>query len=372
MRNKILILTDSFLPLQEPTGFVYEQLAGHWEFEVKKYEITRSESWFGKKLFPALLGLSQDLASFKLNLTQQTAQFLLEKYFKKEVGELLEQLRSFQPPMVVVFDPITAILVSLCKKRGLYLGKTAAVLFGLNLNSNWSLPELDFYVVQNDYLAQSLKAAGVNESKIGVCNNLLELSLKTYEEIIASLKLLTTMPTLLLVSDIDSAEVVETVTKILRSPQSTQLLVVTTNLDLAHTLAKVSAPARKPLRIFVSREKMDLLMSVSKACMLSPKEDIALVHAAARKLPIIVMNFGENKDELLDELQKNQMVVFGRIPAEVVFHVEAVLLNKPLTDVQKARKLLAVSESGKGLVELFDGLKPNPEPKIQSYQDKEQ
>ncbi len=357
MRNKIII---AYEPGQEfLSELLFVPLSTHWEFEVKKLCLNQPQSqssgfFSGEKITSLLSELIPQSES---------------KILKEDSEKVLAELRSFQPPIVICLSPKTVSIVSNLKKEKLYLGKLAAVTSLIIFEEDAINSEVDLYLSCNELQSSQLQARGVIESKIVAIKGLLsdEFSKTSTEENAQQIGLLTTMPMVLVhLSGQDNEATVEFYKRLLRAKISFQICVLTTP-SMAESLKSITAPPRRPVKIFQSRDQLNTLLANAKAIMTDSLDYSIISPAATKRVPMIILGNGD-LDAQCHIILKNQLGVCARIAPEAELFIEHILEGKKITDLEKANRMLNNLKALKTVIEAIDSIKPPPNLKVQNYQ----
>jgi processive 1,2-diacylglycerol beta-glucosyltransferase len=288
----------------------------------------------------------------------------------------LKLLREYQPAIVVSTQAAPSGIIAYLKSKGLYRGKLVVVFSDYHLHPFWLFDETDLYICNIQQQADILKQMGVPSSKIAVTGMPLPdkfLTPVNKEEAASATGLLTTMPVVLVTSGGRARGAIKEVfLRLLRSNKSFQVVLVCgRNEELKQELEKISAPVRHPTKILGYVDNMDMLMAAATV-MVGKTGGPTMAEAVARRLPMVLTDVRPgHEQENLNYLTRNDVVVFGRIPAEVVYLVESVLDGKRLVNLDKAYELIIKPKGSISVTQALTEIKPAPPVvKVQNYQTK--
>jgi processive 1,2-diacylglycerol beta-glucosyltransferase len=284
----------------------------------------------------------------------------------------LNLLRQYQPAIVLSTQAVSTGIMAYLKSKGLYRGKLVAVFSDYHLHPFWCFPEVDLYFCNIAEQAAILMRMGVPKEKIAITG--LFVSEKFYHnvdriEACQQMGLLTTMPKVFLFSGgRPRMNNVEIFLQLMRSPKSFQIVAVCgKNEELKAELEKISAPSIHPTKIYGYSDQIDIIMSASDV-MVGKTGGPSMGEAVLKKLPIVLTDIQPgHEEENLRFLLRNDVVVYGRIPREVVFLVEEFLDGKKRINWEHANETIIKPRGTVGVVEALIAIKPQA--LVRNYQE---
>jgi processive 1,2-diacylglycerol beta-glucosyltransferase len=348
MKTRVLILHTSVgYGIKITAEYIFAKLRTDEKFDVRIEDIQEVErGWINsitQKIYVATLdhmsGLWGFLYSSKvvLWLVLPLRKFVASFKHKKT----LEILRQFQPAIVISTQAAPTGIIAYLKSKGLYRGKLVAAFSDYHLHDFWLFNEVDLYACNIKEQADILLKAGVEKSRVAVTG--FPLPEKFFQPIIKETALeqagfLKSMPVVLLTSGGRARTAIKEIFfRLLRSNKSFQVVMICgKNEELKQELEKVTPPVRHPTKVFGYVNNMDVLMSAATV-MVGKTGGPTMAEAVAKKLPMVLTDVRPGHEQAnLDFLVKNNVAVYGRIPAEVVFLVEEILDGKSRIDLLKA------------------------------------
>lgn len=300
----------------------------------------------------------------------------LAKFRSKQV---LQILREYQPAIVISTQTVSTGIMAYLKSKGLYRGQLVAVFSDFHLHKFWMYQEVDLYFCATSEQAEGLRSLDVPAEKIAVTGLILAEKFNqtiSREDALQELKLLTTMPTVLLFNGArPRAEVKDTFLRLLRSPKSFQIVVVCAlNAELKNELQQISPPSPHPVKILGYANNIDMLMTAASV-MVGKTGGPTMGEAILKKLQIILTDVRAGHEEMnLEYLLNNGIAQYARNPAEVTFFVEQILEGRQKQDWSKAFNKLIKPQGFTSVVEAIDRIRPQESGNIggltvKNYQD---
>ncbi|MBX4205183.1 MAG: hypothetical protein KW788_03300 [Candidatus Doudnabacteria bacterium] len=370
MKTKILILHTSVGHGIKLTALnIAEQLKHSEEFEPRVEDIQKVEAGAIAKSIERVYSTITDRIPGLWGYLYRSRPVLfitmpLRKFFASfKSKNTLKLLREFQPAIVISTQAVCTGIVAYLKSKGLYRGKLVAVFSDYHLHPFWCFDEVDLYFCNIAEQAEKLVALGVPKEKIVITG--LFISEKFYrhieqEEACRQLGLLTTMPKVFMFSGgrprMNNREIF---LQLLRSPKSFQIVAVCgKNEELKAELEKISAPSIHPTKIYGYSDQVDVIMDASDV-MVGKTGGPSMGEAVLKKLPLVLTDIQPgHEEENLQFLLRNEVVVYGRIPREVVFLVEEILSGKIASDWDHAYETIIKPAGTISVTEALMKIKP--------------
>lgn len=381
MKTRVLILHTSVgYGIKITAQGIYDRLKASAEFDPRIEDVQEMEKSFSVSLLQKVYLMVIEKISWLWGVLYNSPVVMwimlpLRKWIASFKAErTLRVLREYQPAMVISTQAAPTGIVAYLKSKGLYRGKLVAAFSDYHLHKFWLFDEVDLYMCNIQEQADQLRTMGVTPDRIVVTGMpVLDKYLKQAprDEACAQFGLLTSMPVVLMSGGrrglIASKEIF---LRLLRSPKSFQVAVVAgKNEELKEELAKISAPARHPVKILGFVENQDVLMSAASLIISKPGGP-TIAEAVSKRLPVIITDAHPGHEEAnKNYLVRNGVAGYGRIPREVAFLVEQVLEGKQINQQEQAFRLLIEPKNRKTVVEAL--LLISPEPKgltIKNYQ----
>jgi processive 1,2-diacylglycerol beta-glucosyltransferase len=381
VKTKILILHTSVgYGIKVTAENIYKELEKSEEFEPRIEDIQKVQSGMTnsvmEKTYVTILDYFSGLwgflysSNFVLSIVLPLRKFIASF----QSARTLKLLREFQPAMVVSTQAAPTGIIAYLKSKGLYVGKLVAVFSDYHLHEFWLFDEVDLYICNIQWQADILKQMGVPAHRIAVTGMpMTEKFLKpiTREDAAQEAGLLTSMPVVLVTSGGRARGAIKEVfLRLLRSSRSFQVVLVCgKNEELKAELEKITSPRNHPVKILGYVNNMEVLMSASSV-MVGKTGGPTMAEAVVKKLPMVLTDVRPGHEQMnLDYLVRNEVVVYGRIPAEVVFHVESVLDGKRIVNLDKAYELIIKPQGSVTVTAALSAIKPElPPVKVQNYQ----
>lgn len=361
MKNKILILHETS-PASQRLGIrIFTPLSEQWDLEPELFGVDFSKLEHGPRLFT--WNLVTNWAPAFANI-KRSLQFRL---LAPEESLILNKLRQFQPPIVVVTSARAALVMCSIKSKGLYLGRLVLV-FPEFSYQEFTECGADSFVCMNKLQGDSLKALNILEDKIMDIATLSKPStLEQSDENMRGLGLLSTMP-VVFVHSAGTDEGIESYRRLLRSATSFQIALLVPP-DAIEKFKNISAPAAHPIKFITNPDRLEDYIKFASAIIVDDFSYDVVECAALNKRPLIVIN-NSRTAEYFSRLVMEGLVAVARVPAETQYLAEGSIQKKKTSDTDKMFAYLANSQAKMQLHEGLAQIMPEPGPRISNYQEK--
>ncbi len=372
MPNKITILYES--PKHPISDRMLDELGkGGWQVHAQDLAALSFAKRYWLKFWNSVW-LDLATSAFVTNFSDSVAGWFRRQLIRPHINAVLENLRKFQPPLVLVTSYTGGLVMSHLRNKQLYRGKVVFLLEGFDINPLWVLKNVDLYLCGSERQMELLKQRQVDSSKYVVVKpNIGKEYFEnlTKEQAATEAGLLVTMPSVLLLVETDGADTLrESFLKMIRSATSFQVVIACREQsDIKAKLEKITSPVRHPVKFITNLDNLHLLLSAASV-VVGPLSQVRLSQAAATKTPVIMTDTDllENQENFRF-LQEQSALAVGRIPAEVVFLVESMLEGRKVTNLNGAYELSAVPKNSLLLSDALSSVNPSSTGlKVQNYQ----
>jgi hypothetical protein len=348
MRNKILVLKEG-----DDSGFsdlLVSRANEHHALEVKGFGVAEPSpafAWDWALGLPNLLGLP-----------------LRSALLSRGSAQVLAELRSFQPAVVVASGPASSHIMSGLKQKRLYRGHLVIATSKLAYRPDDLVPGTDSCLAFSRIQSESLKSVGVPRERISPALLMAAPPPISYsEEERREMGLLTTMPVVLLYARAgQDSSLLEVFRRLLRSQQSFQVVVVS-GTPSRETFKSISAPPSHPVK-FIAPDQADKFMAASSVVVAAEPDTILCMTAWLRKKPLVLAG---SADAVAPAVSAGYAAL-SRIPAEASFLVESALNGKASTQAEKAFGA-AKNDPASPLGDVISALVPEPPLTVRNYQE---